>query len=168
MCMSSLTTTSEQVLSLLQQGKSKAEIVRILGLSKATVSYHAKRLGFGVPKTPSKDWAAIQKYYDEGHSIRDCQKQFGFAMRSLQKASQKGKFSARENKAADLSVYLTRDRPQTARSHLKRKLIEQKLLVEVCAICGIQPFWNSQKLVFHRQKLTQVKRQKVVKEFKLI
>jgi 5-methylcytosine-specific restriction endonuclease McrA len=39
--------------------------------------------------------------------------------------------------------------PQTARSHLKRKLIEQKLLVEVCAICGIQPFWNSQKLVLH-------------------
>jgi len=149
MCMSSLTTTSEQVLSLLQQGKSKAEIVRIMGLSKATVSYHAKRLGFGVPKTPSKDWAAIQKYYDEGHSIRECQKQFGFAMRSLQKASQKGKFIARENKAADLSVYLTSDRPQTARSHLKRKLIEQKLLVEVCAICGIQPFWNSQKLVLH-------------------
>lgn len=147
--MSSLITTSEQVLTFLQQGKSKAEIVRILGLSKATISYHAKRLGFGSQKSLPKDWSAIQKYYDEGHSIRECQNHFKFSMRALHNAVKKRKFITRPNKAADISLYLTNDRPQTARSHLKRKLIAQKLLTEICAICGIQPIWNGQKLVLH-------------------
>lgn len=141
--------TKDLVLHLLQQGKSKAEVARTLGLSNATVSYHAKLLGLGSPKSVSKDWSTIQKYYDEGHSIAACQKKFGFSRRSIQNACKKGRFFTRENKVLDLSAYLTNDRPQTSRGHLKGKLIQQNLLVEVCAICGMPPFWNGRKLVLH-------------------
>lgn len=41
----SLVTTREAVRDLLEQGRSRAGIAAELGVSKSTVSYHARRLG---------------------------------------------------------------------------------------------------------------------------
>src|SRR4051812_37045315 len=70
-----------EVAGLLGQGLSRSEIGARLGISKATVSYHAKRLGQpGNPACARRyDWAEIQAYYDAGHSISECQRKFGFA-----------------------------------------------------------------------------------------
>src|SRR3954471_343902 len=76
--------TRSAVARLLDEGLSRAAISARLGLSKSTVSYHAKRLG--MPGSPAcgrrYDWAEVQAYYDAGHSIADCQRQFGFARRA--------------------------------------------------------------------------------------
>ena len=59
---------------LLAEGLSRVEIARRLGLSKATVSYHARRLGEVIDDRCARryDWDAVQRYYDEGHSVREC------------------------------------------------------------------------------------------------
>jgi IS30 family transposase len=67
--------TRELVRRLLASGLSRAEVARELGLTKGTVSYHARRLGEDVDARCARryDWAAVQTYYDAGHSVRECQ-----------------------------------------------------------------------------------------------
>ena len=74
-------STRQAVARLVAEGFAPAQIAGIVGVSRATVSYHLKRLG-----TPGNarcarryDWAEIQRYYDAGHSVRECQAHFGFA-----------------------------------------------------------------------------------------
>lgn len=45
-------------------------------------------------------WEPIQKYYDEGHTIRECMKIFIFTWASWTKAKNKGWFKSIENKQA--------------------------------------------------------------------
>jgi transposase-like protein len=56
----------------LARGKSIASIAEELGIVKSTVCYHARRLGVPEDERFARryDWAAIQRYYDDGHSIR--------------------------------------------------------------------------------------------------
>src|SRR5207247_2209624 len=77
-------STRDQVASLLAIGMPRAEIARQIGITKATVSYHARRLGAPIDERCNRryDWAAIQKYYDEGHTLRDCEVAFGFARKT--------------------------------------------------------------------------------------
>src|SRR5919112_1651208 len=104
------TGTRSAVARLLEQGLSRAEISARLGLSKSTVSYHAKRLG--VPGSPAcgrrYDWAQVQAYYDAGHSIADCQRQFGFARRAWTLAAKRGDVVARPQ-ATPLALLLRRN-----------------------------------------------------------
>jgi predicted transcriptional regulator len=66
--------TRSKVAALLEEGKSRLEAARILGLSKSTVSYHARRLGLPIDDRCNRryDWEEVQRYYDEGHSIAEC------------------------------------------------------------------------------------------------
>jgi hypothetical protein len=53
-------------------------------LSKSTVSYHARRLGFEPDARFSRryDWQAIRSYYEVGHTVTECRERFGFDMSS--------------------------------------------------------------------------------------
>ena len=60
---------------LLEEGKGVKEIARLLGISKpTTVCYHKRKLGYPMNDRCALryDWAAIQRYYDDGHSVREC------------------------------------------------------------------------------------------------
>jgi hypothetical protein len=137
--------TRAEVARLLDQGLSRAAISARLGVSKATVSYHAKRLG--VPGSPAcgrrYDWARIQAYYDEGHSISDCQRHFGFARRAWANAARRGLVVARPQ-AAPLHELLRRDTPR-GRWNVKRRLIAAGLKPEQCEECGISD-WRGRPL----------------------
>jgi hypothetical protein len=82
------TKPSVLVATLAADGQTNAEIARILGISKSTVSFHVGRLG--LPKRVKcarrYDWDEVQRYYDEGHSIAECQEHFGFARKSFMDA----------------------------------------------------------------------------------
>ena len=69
--------------ALLDNGLSGAAIARELGISKSTVSYHKRRLGEPLDTRCNRryDWDAVQRFYDAGHSISECQVHFGFARR---------------------------------------------------------------------------------------
>src|SRR5688572_30780835 len=77
---------------MLAQGMSRGEIAAALRLSKSTVSYHARRLGHPVDERGARryDWAAIQRYYDEGHSVAQCVAHFGFSRQTWSAAVQRG------------------------------------------------------------------------------
>jgi AcrR family transcriptional regulator len=129
--------TRERVQVLLLEGLSRTEVARLLGVSKATVSYHARRLGERVDVRFARryDWAVIQAYYDEGHTPAECRARFGCSIASWQDARRKGVLVVRPA-AAPLAEWLARGRRVT-RAHLKRRLLAAGLKENRCERCGI-------------------------------
>jgi transposase len=127
--------TKEEVRRLLEDGCSRAEVARRLDISKATVSYHAKRFGMEMDHRASRryDWSIIQAYYDEGHTVRECQERFGFSSASWTGAVRRGDAVARPT-AMPIDELLTGSR---CRTHVKARLVQAGLLSTVCAECGI-------------------------------
>jgi hypothetical protein len=129
--------TRALVAELSAQGLRGSEIALRLGISRATVSYHAKRLG--VPGSPAcgrrYDWAEIQRYYDAGHSIRECQLHFGFAKQAWAGAARRGAVVARPQ-AMPLDDMLI-EGSRHGRWNLKRRLIDAGLKQNACEECGI-------------------------------
>jgi hypothetical protein len=82
---------------MLTRGMTRAAIAKTLGLSKSTVSYHARRLGHPVDERGARryDWPEIQRYYDDGHSVRDCIARFGFSRQTWHAAVQRGAITPR-------------------------------------------------------------------------
>ena len=77
-------TTRAAVAGLIKRGLTITEISGMLGVSKPTVCYHARKLGHPRDERFNRryDWTEVQRYYDEGHSITACQQRFGFARKS--------------------------------------------------------------------------------------
>jgi hypothetical protein len=84
--------TREKVAALLAAGVRPAEVARRLGVSKPTVSYHARRLGIEPVSAAGKryDWVAIRDAYESGLSARECMKRFGFCSASWHDAVKRG------------------------------------------------------------------------------
>lgn len=74
-------STRQRVLELHAQGHSGIAIAKQVGITKSTVSYHLRRAGENPDARFNRryDWTEVQRYYDAGHSITDCQRRFGFA-----------------------------------------------------------------------------------------
>lgn len=79
------------------------------------------------------DWSEIQRYYDEGHSIRECMARFGFCVASWYKAQKRGVAHARPP-TKPLEVLLATSR---SRVSIKRRLLRAGLLQNRCSACGI-------------------------------
>jgi hypothetical protein len=89
--------TRRTVRALLAEGTPQAQIAQALGLSKATVCYHARQLG--VPprsvSAPTSDWDEIREYYERGHSAADCQRRFGISVSAWSGAVATGRIQTR-------------------------------------------------------------------------
>jgi hypothetical protein len=127
--------TRAQVASLLERGLTLAEIARTLEISKPTASYHARMLGIPAQIQSRYNWQDVQRYYDAGHSITDCQMRFGFARATFVDAAKRGLVATR-SQAAPLETYLVRGRAVN-RTHLKRRLLAAGLKENRCERCGI-------------------------------
>lgn len=138
--------TRDRVHELLRQGLSRREVADRLGLSKATVSYHARRLGEPIDERFARryDWPAIQAYYDEGHSPAECRERFGCSIPAWQDARRRGALTVRPA-ATPLEDLLGSDRP-VARYYLKRRLIAAGLKENRCEQCGLGE-WRGEPLV---------------------
>jgi DNA-binding CsgD family transcriptional regulator len=139
--------TRELVADLLDDGLSRAEIARSLGLTKATVSYHARRLGVTVDARCARryDWKAIQRYYDLGHSVRECQAQFGFSMQTWHAAVKRGVITARP--AALPMEQLVVAGTYRSRHNLKLRLLKEGLKSRRCEDCGLTE-WRERPISF--------------------
>jgi 5-methylcytosine-specific restriction endonuclease McrA len=137
--------TRELVRRLLASGLSRAEVARELGLTKGTVSYHARRLGEDVDARCARryDWAAVQAYYDAGHSVRECQAEFGFSRGSWHDAVNRGDIRARPV-GMPLDT-LFRDGVPRSRRNLKLRLIAAGIKEANCEECGLSE-WREQPL----------------------
>jgi DNA-binding transcriptional ArsR family regulator len=129
--------TREEVAELLAQGLRIGEIARRLDVTPATVSYHARRLGMPASRkyAPRGDWAEIQRFYDAGHSVRECQKRFGFSRRSWNKAVIRGDVVPRPQ-AMPIDELLVAG-PERSRTHIKLRLLSAGIKENHCEECGI-------------------------------
>lgn len=133
------------VKELLDSGLSQADVARRLGITPATVSYHARSLGLPVREDCARrhDWEAIQTYHDAGHSMRACQRKFGFSSKTWADAAARGAIKPRPA-AAPIELYLVSGR-NTNRTHLKRRLLGEGLKTNRCELCGLTE-WRGQPL----------------------
>jgi DNA-binding CsgD family transcriptional regulator len=129
--------TREVVAELLAEGLTRLEAARRLGLSKSTVSYHARRLGLPVDERGARryDWQAVQRYYDEGHSVRECVRAFGFSSDTWSSAKKRGAIVTRPQRTPK-EVLFVAGQPRN-RANLKRRLLAEGLKPDRCAICDI-------------------------------
>lgn len=79
------------------------------------------------------DWAAIQAYYDEGHSYRECRRRFRFSAGSWTKAVRRGELLVRARKPPLQRILAT----SRSRTTIKRRLLEAGILQNVCDACGL-------------------------------
>jgi DNA-binding CsgD family transcriptional regulator/5-methylcytosine-specific restriction endonuclease McrA len=133
----SLVPTRELVARLLAEGVGKVEISRRLGLGRATISYHARRLGYPVDERGARryDWSAIQEYYDAGHSVRECKEAFGFSHETWHSAMKRGAVVTRPQKTPSHELFVC-GRPRS-RANLRRRLLAEDLKPARCALCAI-------------------------------
>jgi transposase-like protein len=129
----------------LERGMSIADIASELGVVKSTVCYHARRLGKVADARFARryDWSQVQSYYDQGHSIRDCARQFGFCTETWHRAVRAGLLRSRPA-AAPIERYLVNGR-RVNRHHLKQRLLAAGLKRHLCEACGIVD-WRGQSL----------------------
>jgi hypothetical protein len=130
-------STREAVRELLAAGLGPTAIAARLGISKSTACYHARRLQ---DQPPSKfgrryDWAEIQRFYDAGHSIAECQARFGFAKQAWNNAARRGDVVARP-RITPLTDLLSAGK-RRGRWNIKRRLIDAGLKDNRCESCGI-------------------------------
>jgi 5-methylcytosine-specific restriction endonuclease McrA len=131
--------TKKRVAALLEQGLTHADIARRLGISKHTVSYHARTLGRPAdPRfTRRYDWAAIQRFYDAGHSVTECQREFGFARETWNAARRRGAIVPRP-RATPIEQLLVIRQDAGGRWNLRRRLLADGLKAPRCERCGIE------------------------------
>jgi DNA-binding CsgD family transcriptional regulator/5-methylcytosine-specific restriction endonuclease McrA len=137
--------TRDRVARLLSTGLSRGEIARRLGIGRSTVSYHARRLGAPVDARGARryDWEAVQRYYDAGHSVRECQTRFGFSRQTWTAAVARGAVVPRPHALplADLLVAGV----YRGRRNLKERLVNAGLKDGSCESCGLHD-WCGQQL----------------------
>jgi transposase len=131
----------EAVLRLYAAGLTQREIALELGVSPPTISYHMRRLGFPPQPQRRQDWAAIQAYYDEGHSMRECRARFEFSHAAWYQAVQRGAIVPRPA-GMPLEKLVAGRRNRT---HLKQRLVRLGLLQDRCQQCGITE-WRGERL----------------------
>jgi transposase-like protein len=136
-------STKDEVLRLLATGCSRAEVARRLDVSRATVSYHARRAGMPIDDRAARryDWKLVQAYYDAGHNVRECVERFGFSSATWSSAVRRGDAVARP-KEMPIEKLLRHSR---SRTNLKRRLVEAGLLPTHCGECGISR-WRGRRL----------------------
>jgi len=131
------TDTREAVAALLAHGLSQAMIARELGIAKPTVCFHLRKLGIAAAEAPAQryDWEAICRYYDAGHSARECRTRFGFGRDAWAAAIARGAIRPRP-KLEPLDAVLAAGR-RRSRAHVKARLLAAGLKEQRCEGCGL-------------------------------
>jgi hypothetical protein len=138
----------DTVIEMLKEQRSYDEIVAATGYTKATISYHAKKLGMTRPRNKrTYDWMEIAEYY-ETHTYTETIKKFSFAKRAWDLAVERGDIVSRghNDKIVPLEEALV-ENSTYSRVLLKKRLIKEGILIEECSECGQGPEWNGKPLV---------------------
>jgi hypothetical protein len=138
-------STKQRVQALLADGLTVTEIARRLGVSKPTVCFHMRSLGLDADSKFSRryDWVEIRAYYDLGHSMRECQEEFGFSGAAWSEAVRRGDIAPRPRAEPHRSLFA--DGSPRNRFHLKRRLIADGLKQPRCEKCGLSE-WRGEPL----------------------
>src|SRR6202011_2714551 len=89
----------------------------------------------------SVDWAAVQRYYDEGRTYQQCRAEFRFSAGAWTKAVNRGDMKPRALRWA-LERILAESK---SRKSIKRRLLEVGVLKNECDECGLTS-WRGKRL----------------------
>jgi 5-methylcytosine-specific restriction endonuclease McrA len=89
------------------------------------------------------DWEAVQRFYDAGHTVRECISEFGFANKTWFDAVQRGAVIPRPQ-ALPLEILLVSNK-RRGRRNIKQRLIAAGLKEDRCENCGISE-WRDEQL----------------------
>jgi transposase-like protein len=128
---------------LFREGYTQAMVAAELGMSKATVSYHARRVGMPVHDEFARryDWEKIQRAHDDGMRAMECCRHFGFSKATWSKAVATGRIQSRSH-LIPLEKLLVKER-RTNRTHLKGRLLAAGLKENRCERCAISTWRGS-------------------------
>jgi transposase-like protein len=137
----------QRIGELIAEGKSYSQIAAELDLTKPTVAYHARRLGIPANDRCARryDWAEVQRMYDQGRTVRECQALFGFSSASWHSAVKRGAVIPRSNLTPLEEVLVVGRQPPTNRVHLRNRLIAEGIKEERCERCG-RDKWEGHKM----------------------
>src|SRR3954467_7610425 len=88
---------------------------------------------------------AVQEFYDRGHSISDCEAEFGMARATLADAAKRGDLRTRPQ-ATPIDELLVSGIPRS-RHNVKLRLLSSGLKTERCEICGLTD-WRGAPISF--------------------
>jgi 5-methylcytosine-specific restriction endonuclease McrA len=136
----------EAVRALYERGLSQREVAEELGVCKSTVAFHIRRLDQPPDERFARryDWDLIRAAYDSGLSFRQCRARFGFTSKAWSDAVARRDIVPRP-RSMPIELLLVGNRPYTKRSHLKQRLIEEGMLENRCAYCGLTE-WRGRPL----------------------
>ena len=135
-------TTRERVRELLDRGVGTKEVARTLGICASTVCYHKAKLGFPMQTATRYDWAAVQQYYDTGHTVSECIDRFGFTRGAWFLAVQRGAIVPRPQTMPLDELLIIAPR---SRGNIKERLVAAGIKRSRCERCGIDQ-WCDQPL----------------------
>ena len=143
-------TTRNAVHACLEQGMTYKDIAIQLNISKATISYHATKLGHRkFTKQRTFDWSAIQMDIDAGYSIRDICKRNKLFSKTFYSAANKNLITLRSSYAKlsleELLQLVENKRANSYRRRLIRRAMIKTGIEKLCAICGNSQ-WFGKKL----------------------
>jgi len=129
--------THAAVARLLAEGLSQAQIAEQLGVSRPTVCFHVRQLGFPPKSSLARryDWNEIRAFYEAGHSFRECLRHFGFSRNAWADAVHRGAIVPRP-RLEPLDAVLAAGRRRNRR-HVKLRLLGAGLKDERCEACGL-------------------------------
>jgi len=132
-------STRESVKKLLEEGAGCNEIAVKLGFATSSISYHIKKLGRG---TPNKhfDWKAIQSFYDEPKTRKECMREFGFKHGTWTSAVSRGDIVLRTRS----QEYLKSSGKFVGGHTIKRCLKDEGVPYE-CSNCSLNT-WDSKPI----------------------
>ena len=145
--------TSEEkrrLLVLLHKKVSYKDIQKEIKVSKATISYHAKKNGFSRPNPKRIDWSRVSGLLESGQSIQKVASLMDVSRTAIYHAAKHGKINfsfGPPNNYMSAKQYGERwcgFGTRVVRSKLKMKLLREGAEY-ACAICGISE-WNGMKL----------------------
>lgn len=130
---------------MLDAGASVGDIARELKISKPTVCYYARSLGIPPREAYSRryDWPAVQRYYDAGHSPKECLAHFGCSRNTFWDAVHRGVLVLRP-RAEPICDVLVAGRRRN-RTHVKQRVLSSGLKDNRCDECGITE-WRGERL----------------------
>ena len=123
----------DDVERLHREGLTGRQIAKRLGITPPTVCYYLRRLGVPAQRQGRYDWAAVQRFYDEGHSARECIARFGLSHQTWHAAMVRGAIRTRPH-GMPIEMLLSGVRNRT---NIKRRLIRAGLKTNRCEHCGI-------------------------------
>jgi 5-methylcytosine-specific restriction endonuclease McrA len=123
------------IVRMLREGHTYNRIAEELNCSKATVAYHAQKIGVA-PGFKAHPWAEIQEHYDAGNSVRACLTKFGVSRSAWYVAKEAGKLVTSRNIKLPLATLMEPER-RTCRTHLKDRLLQEGILQAQCSRCRL-------------------------------